>query len=113
MTAVTQQPSFRRASSFSNYRQVPMQRAANTTTPSNSGAGMGGQPDGKNGPDWLLLKVRDNIPKLQPLAVPERTLGFKVAWGRLPDSGDDLCLQPAMSRWESADSARGDGHDMP
>jgi hypothetical protein len=108
MTAVTQQPSFRRASSFSNYRQVPMQRAANTTTPSNSGAGMGGQPDGKNGPDWLLLKVRDNIPKLQPLAVAERTEpGFKVACGRLPDSGDDLCSQPTVSRWEKAPTQRG------
>jgi len=28
--------------------------------------------------------------------------GFKLACGRLPDSGDDLCSQPTMSRWENA-----------
>jgi hypothetical protein len=28
--------------------------------------------------------------------------GFKVACGRLPDSGDDLCSQPTVSRWENA-----------
>jgi hypothetical protein len=27
---------------------------------------------------------------------------FKVACGRLPDSGDDLCSQPTVSRWENA-----------
>src|ERR1035437_10187272 len=27
--------------------------------------------------------------------------GFKVACGRLPDSGDDLCSQPTVSRWEN------------
>jgi len=26
-------------------------------------------------------------------------LGFKLACGRLPDSGDDLCSQPTVSRW--------------
>ena len=25
--------------------------------------------------------------------------GFKLACGRLPDTGDDLCSQPTMSRW--------------
>ena len=25
--------------------------------------------------------------------------GFKLACGRLPDSGDDLCSQPTVSRW--------------
>ena len=28
--------------------------------------------------------------------------GFKLACGRLPDTGDDLCSQPTMSRWETA-----------
>src|SRR2546423_5154260 len=32
--------------------------------------------------------------------------GFKLACGRLPDSGDDLCSQPTVSRWENAPSLR-------
>src|SRR5277367_1453477 len=28
--------------------------------------------------------------------------GFKLACGRLPDSGIDLCSQPTISRWENA-----------
>src|SRR4051812_16972219 len=28
--------------------------------------------------------------------------GFKLACGRLPDSGSDLCSQPTVSRWENA-----------
>ena len=28
--------------------------------------------------------------------------GFKLACGRLPDSGKDLCSQPTVSRWENA-----------
>ena len=31
---------------------------------------------------------------------------FKLACGRLPDSGDDLCSQPTMSRWENAPNLR-------
>ncbi|HKM81306.1 MAG TPA: IS1380 family transposase [Candidatus Acidoferrum sp.] len=31
---------------------------------------------------------------------------FKVACGRLPDSGDDLCSQPTVSRWENAPTLR-------
>lgn len=31
---------------------------------------------------------------------------FKLACGRLPDSGSDLCSQPTMSRWENAPSQR-------
>jgi hypothetical protein len=31
---------------------------------------------------------------------------FKLACGRLPDSGADLCSQPTMSRWENAPSLR-------
>ena len=27
---------------------------------------------------------------------------FKLACGRLPDSGDELCSQPTISRWENA-----------
>src|SRR5271170_247506 len=30
--------------------------------------------------------------------------GFKLACGRLPDSGTDLCSQPTVSRWENAPS---------
>ena len=32
--------------------------------------------------------------------------GFKLACGRLPDSGRDLCSQPTMSRWENAPNLR-------
>lgn len=32
--------------------------------------------------------------------------GFKLACGRLPDSGRDLCSQPTVSRWENAPSLR-------
>jgi hypothetical protein len=32
--------------------------------------------------------------------------GFKLACGRLPDSGNDLCSQPTISRWENAPTLR-------
>ena len=32
--------------------------------------------------------------------------GLKLACGRLPDSGDDLCSQPTVSRWENAPTLR-------
>ena len=32
--------------------------------------------------------------------------GFKLACGRLPDSGADLCSQPTVSRWENAPGLR-------
>src|SRR3954466_2271195 len=32
--------------------------------------------------------------------------GFKLACGRLPDSGSDLCSQPTVSRWENAPTQR-------
>jgi hypothetical protein len=32
--------------------------------------------------------------------------GFKLACGRLPDTGNDLCSQPTLSRWENAPSLR-------
>jgi len=32
--------------------------------------------------------------------------GFKLACGRLPDTGADLCSQPTVSRWENAPSLR-------
>ena len=32
--------------------------------------------------------------------------GFKLACGRLPDSGRDLCSQPTVSRWENAPTLR-------
>ena len=31
---------------------------------------------------------------------------FKLACGRLPDTGTDLCSQPTMSRWENAPTLR-------
>jgi Transposase DDE domain group 1 len=31
---------------------------------------------------------------------------FKLACGRLPDTGNDLCSQPTISRWENAPSLR-------
>ena len=47
-----------------------------------------GYPDG-NDFDWL---------RFDP--------AFKLACGRLPDSGADLCSQPTISRWENAPSLR-------
>lgn len=39
--------------------------------------------------------------------------GFKLACGRLPDTGDDLCSQPTMSALgECAHPARGGAHDL-
>jgi len=35
-----------------------------------------------------------------------RDPGFKLACGHLPDSGNDLCSQPTMSRWENAPDLR-------
>ena len=35
-----------------------------------------------------------------------RDAGFKLACGRLPDTGNDLCSQPTVSRWENAPSLR-------
>ncbi len=32
--------------------------------------------------------------------------GFKLACGRLPDTGSDLCSQPTISRWENAPTLR-------
>ncbi len=32
--------------------------------------------------------------------------GFKLACGRLPDTGGDLCSQPTVSRWENAPALR-------
>ena len=32
--------------------------------------------------------------------------GFKLACGRLPDSGTELCSQPTVSRWENAPTLR-------
>jgi hypothetical protein len=32
--------------------------------------------------------------------------GFKLACGHLPDSGNDLCSQPTVSRWENAPTLR-------
>src|SRR6266478_4284751 len=42
------------------------------------------------------------------LAQAERRLdpAFKLACGRLPDTGVDLCSQPTVSRWENAPSLR-------
>ena len=31
---------------------------------------------------------------------------FKLACGRLPDSGQDLCSQPTVSRWQNAPDLR-------
>jgi len=31
---------------------------------------------------------------------------FKLACGRLPDTGNDLCSQPTISRWENTPTLR-------
>jgi len=36
----------------------------------------------------------------------DRLRSLKLACGRLPDSGRDLCSQPTVSRWENAPSLR-------
>jgi hypothetical protein len=36
----------------------------------------------------------------------QRASAFKLACGRLPDSGGDLCSQPTISRWENAPTLR-------
>jgi hypothetical protein len=33
-------------------------------------------------------------------------VAFKLACGRLPDTGRDLCSQPTISRWENAPTLR-------
>src|SRR5947207_8197832 len=35
-----------------------------------------------------------------------RDVAFKLACGRLPDTGKDLCSQPTISRWENAPTLR-------
>jgi hypothetical protein len=35
-----------------------------------------------------------------------RDVAFKLACGRLPDTGRDLCSQPTISRWENAPTLR-------
>ena len=47
-----------------------------------------GYPDG-NDFDWLRCDA-----------------AFKLACGRLPDTGRDLCSQPTISRWENAPTPR-------
>lgn len=37
---------------------------------------------------------------------PRPDPGFKLAYGRLPDSGHDLCSQLTVSRWENAPRPR-------
>jgi hypothetical protein len=40
-----------------------------------------------------------------------RDPAFRLACGRLPESGDDLASQPTMSRWENARFAHADPDD--
>ena len=57
-------------------------------------------PAGTDTGDRLWLQDGDDLDVLRT------DPGFKVACGRLPDSGDDLCSQPTVSRWENAPSLR-------
>ena len=52
---------------------------------------------------WRLAAV---IPMATTLTGCASITAFKLACGRLPDSGGDLCSQPTISRWENAPTLR-------
>jgi Transposase DDE domain group 1 len=45
-------------------------------------------------------------PAVMRMPTTSTTCGLKLACGRLPDSGTDLCSQPTVSRWENAPTLR-------
>src|ERR1700743_481426 len=53
-----------------------------------------------------LLAIACGYEDADDLDVLRTDPAFKVACGRLPDSGDDLCSQPTVSRWENAPRLR-------
>jgi hypothetical protein len=53
-----------------------------------------------------MLAIACGYEDADGLDCPRTDPGFKLACGRLPDTGDDLCSQPTMSRWENAPTLR-------
>ena len=65
---------------------------------------------------WQTFCAPASSPSLEPAPAKaggypdaddlRRDPAFKLACGRLPESGDDLASQPTMSRWENAPDLR-------
>ena len=53
-----------------------------------------------------VLAIACGHPDANDLDQLRRDPAFKLACGRLPDSGDDLASPPTMSRWENAPDLR-------
>jgi hypothetical protein len=53
-----------------------------------------------------VLAIACGYPDADALDELRRDPAFKLACGRLPESGDDLASQPTMSRWENAPDLR-------
>jgi len=53
-----------------------------------------------------VFAIACGYPDADDLDALRRDPAFKLACGRLPDSGDDLMSQPTLSRWENAPGAR-------
>ena len=53
-----------------------------------------------------MLAIACGYEDADDLDHPRTDPGFKLACGRLPDSGADLCSQPTVSRWENAPTLR-------
>jgi hypothetical protein len=49
-----------------------------------------------------ILAIACGYPDANDLQFLRKDPAFKLACGRLPESGDDLASQPTMSRWENA-----------
>lgn len=53
-----------------------------------------------------ILAIACGYPDADDLDDLRKDPAFKLACGRLPESGDDLASQPTMSRWENAPDLR-------
>jgi hypothetical protein len=53
-----------------------------------------------------ILAIACGYPDANDLQFLRKDPAFKLACGRLPESGDDLASQPTMSRWENAPDVR-------
>jgi hypothetical protein len=53
-----------------------------------------------------ILAIACGYPDANDLDFLRKDPAFKLACGRLPESGDDLASQPTMSRWENAPDVR-------
>ena len=53
-----------------------------------------------------MLAIACGYPDADDLDHLRSDPGFKLACGRLPESGAELCSQPTVSRWENAPSLR-------